>query len=222
MLRDTFTSRRRGPGKIREERLGHDRGLSGKQLNRSLPWRSPSMPSEPTNKPHRGHSRRGRPAELAEVHDRSPSGVTIDQSQHVARRRAVLEAVRAARVLRLRSRRSCRRHLAGGVGRVEQTVPLRARATELDVHDAGFDARVTRRTGIELEDLDACAPFPTVTPPATGVAPPESPVPAPRGTTGMPCLVQHAHVPLGTSSVVTRAGRPDPASRVRELSPSDS
>ena len=111
-------------------------------------------------------------------------------AEDVVDREAVFEAVRAAGVLG--DVAADRAHaLRAGIGRVVIAVG-RDRARDVEVDHAGLHARDAvgadrRRGSCVIRDR------PITTQPSLGSEPPESPVPAPRGTTGIAELTREPH-----------------------------
>ena len=116
--------------------------------------------------------------------------------EHVVGREAVLEAVRAAGVLG--DVAADRAHLlAGRVGRVVEAVAGDRRLTSRLVTPGCTRAR---RLGTSTSRIRFIRARPMTMPSAIGIAPPESPVPAPRATNGTPWAA-HTRTAATTSAV---------------------
>ena len=122
---------------------------------------------------------------------------------------AVLQAVRAARVLGdVAADRADL--LARRVGRVVEAV-RRDRPRDVEVRHARLDDDALAARG-RSRGSGSSARARSTTPSATGSAPPESPVPAPRATNGTPCSWQSAHDRL---HLLRRAGQDDELGHAR-------
>jgi hypothetical protein len=146
--------------------------------------RDPSVPSDPRNTPRRSGPACSPVSEPRRHH--RPVGQHDLELQHVVRGEPVLEAVRAAGVLRdVAADRADL--LAARVGRVVEPV-RRGRGGDLQVRDAGLDGRAAVDR-VDLQDPlepgqgddDAVR---------DGQRPPDRPVPAPRATKGTRCSAQ--------------------------------
>ena len=103
------------------------------------------------------------------------------ESQHVIGGDAVGQRVRAAGVFGDVAADGAGA-LAGGIGRVEVAVAFHRRG-DIEIDHAGLERRRARSPG-RFRECGSCARRRSMMPPSRGMAPPESPVPAPRPTMG--------------------------------------
>ena len=190
--RDRLAGRRRSTG-TRRAASSPPRGL--RTMRSVISVAIPSVPSEPMKTPSR--SGPSGSSALPPSSTSSPSGSTTVEARDVVDGEAVLEAVGAARVLghvaadradllarRIRAHRRSRPARPPASRRGSRRPARRRRAATA--------RSISRIRFIRASEITI--------PSATGKAPPESPVPAPRATNGMPSRAQIRTTPC-TSAV---------------------
>ena len=167
-----------GVGRRRSRRAASPRARGSGSTRTSASVTMPSVPSEPTTTP----SRSSRPPARSQPDDLAVRQHHLEP-QHVVGRDAVLQAVGAAGVLGdVAADRAGL--LAGRVGRVVEAV-RRDGAGDVEVGHARLHDG-TRRLGTSTSRIASIRERPITIPSATGTAPPDRPVPAPRATNGTP------------------------------------